>query len=206
MRTSAADWPTLPRDFYRRHPTLVAPELLNKILIRDDGRAGRIVEVEAYAGSEDPAAHSFRGQTPRTATMFGEAGHLYVYFSYGMHWGSNAVCGEVGQGWGVLLRALEPIAGLDLIQAARPSIRRPHELASGPGRLSQAMGINKALDGADLVTNDRAIRIVSDRTPPSAEPVVGPRIGITKAVDLPWRWHVPNHRHVSGRPARAPSR
>jgi DNA-3-methyladenine glycosylase len=190
MRTSAADWPTLPRGFYRRHPTLVAPELLNKILIRDDGRAGRIVEVEAYAGSEDPAAHSFRGQTPRTATMFGEAGHLYVYFSYGMHWGSNAVCGEVGQG----------------IQAARPSIRLPHELASGPGRLSQAMGITKALDGADLVTNDRAIRIVSDRTPPSAEPVVGPRIGITKAVDLPWRWHVPNHRHVSGRPARAPSR
>lgn len=203
MPAIKVEWQPLPRQFYRRHPTLVAPELLNKLLVRDDGRAGRIVEVEAYAGSEDPAAHSFRGQTPRTATMFGEPGHLYVYFSYGMHWGSNAVCGEVGQGWGVLLRALEPVAGLELIHAARPSIKHAHELASGPGRLSQAMGIDKALDGADLVTSDRGICIVSDGTAPSAEPIVGPRIGITKAVEFPWRWHVPGHRHVSVRPARA---
>jgi DNA-3-methyladenine glycosylase len=197
--TPTTKWQTLPRSFYRRHPTLVAPELLNKLLVRDDGRAGRIVEVEAYAGSEDPAAHSFRGQTPRTATMFGDAGHLYVYFSYGMHWGSNAVCGEVGQGWGVLLRALEPVAGLTLIHAARPLIKQNHKLASGPGRLSQAMGITSALDGADLVGNDRGITIVSDGTAPSAAPVVGPRIGISKAMDFPWRWHVPGHRHVSVR-------
>ncbi|MET4618270.1 DNA-3-methyladenine glycosylase [Stenotrophomonas sp. 2619] len=196
------DWATLPRTFYQRHPTDVAPALLNKLLVRDDGRAGRIVEVEAYAGSEDPAAHSFRGQTPRTATMFGEAGHLYVYFSYGMHWGSNAVCGEVGQGWGVLLRALEPVQGLDLIREARPAIRHARDLASGPGRLSQAMGITKALDGADLVRNDRGVRIVSDGMAPPTEPVVGPRIGISKAKDFPWRWHVPAHAHVSGRSAR----
>jgi DNA-3-methyladenine glycosylase len=199
-----ADWQALPRDFYRRHPALVAPELLNKLLVRSDGRAGRIVEVEAYAGSEDPAAHSFRGQTPRTATMFGEPGHLYVYFSYGMHWGSNAVCGEVGQGWGVLLRAIEPIAGLDLIRSARQGIGKDHELGSGPGRLSQALGITKALDGADLVTGDRGICIVNDETPPCVAPVVSPRIGISKAMDFPWRWHVPGHRHVSRRPALRP--
>lgn len=196
------DWATLPRSFYQRHPTEVAPTLLNKLLVRDDGRAGRIVEVEAYAGSEDPAAHSFRGQTPRTATMFGEAGHLYVYFSYGMHWGSNAVCGDVGQGWGVLLRALEPVQGMALIREARPAIRHDRDLASGPGRLSQAMGITKALDGADLVRNDRGVRIVSDAMAPPTEPGVGPRIGISKAVDFPWRWHVPGHAHVSGRSTR----
>lgn len=196
------DWATLPRSFYERHPTEVAPALLNKLLVRDDGRAGRIVEVEAYAGSEDPAAHSFRGQTPRTATMFGEAGHLYVYFSYGMHWGSNAVCGEVGQGWGVLLRALEPVQGMALIREARPAIRHDRDLASGPGRLSQAMGITKALDGADLVRNDRGVRIVSDAMAPPTEPGVGPRIGISKAVDFPWRWYVPGHAHVSGRSTR----
>lgn len=205
MPTSSVDWETLPRTFFRRHPTLVAPELLNKVLVRDDGRAGRIIEVEAYAGAEDPAAHSFRGVTPRTATMFGEAGHLYVYSSYGLHWGSNAVCGEVGQGWGVLLRAMEPLEGLDLIRQARPAIRRDRDFASGPGRLSQAMGITRALDGADLVTNDRGIRIVSDGTAPPRQPVIGPRIGISRAVDFPWRWHVPGHAHVSARSsAKAP--
>lgn len=195
-------WNPLPRAFYQRHPTEVAPLLLNKLLVRDDGRAGRIVEVEAYAGSEDPAAHSFRGMIARTATMFGEAGHLYVYFSYGMHWGANAVCGEVGQGWGVLLRALEPVHGLELIRQARPAIRRDRDLASGPGRLSQAMGITKALDGADLVANDRGVQIVCDGTAPPDDPGVGPRIGISKAVDFAWRWHVRGHAHVSGGPAR----
>jgi DNA-3-methyladenine glycosylase len=195
-------WAVLPRDFYRRHPVVVAPELLNKILWRNDGRAGRIVEVEAYAGSEDPAAHSFRGRTARNATMFGEAGHLYVYFTYGMHWGSNAVCGEVGEGTGVLLRAIEPLEGLDDMREARPAARRDRDLGSGPGKLSQAFGITRDLDGADLVTADRGISIVSDGTPPPIDPVVGPRIGISKAMDLPWRWHVPGHAHVSVRPKR----
>ncbi|WP_246037184.1 DNA-3-methyladenine glycosylase [Thermomonas fusca] len=195
-------WTVLPRAFYRRHPALVAPELLNKLLVRADGRVARIVEVEAYAGHEDPAAHSFRGQTARNATMFGPPGHLYVYFSYGMHWGSNAVCGEVGEGVGVLLRAAEPLRGIDAMRAARPAAHRDTDLASGPGKLSQAFGITRELDGADLVLGDRGIRIVGDGTPPPEHPIAGPRIGISKATDFPWRWHVPDHRHVSVRPRR----
>lgn len=192
MSTTTPDpWAPLPRDFYRRHPAEVAPELLNKLLVHDDGRAGRIVEVEAYAGAEDPAAHSFRGQTPRNATMFGEPGHLYVYFIYGLHWGSNAVCGEVGEGAGVLLRAIEPIAGIERMRALRPAARRDRDLANGPGKLSQAMGLTRAHDGADLVTGDRGVRIVTDGMPPPAEPRIGPRVGISKAVDFPWRWRTP---------------
>jgi len=191
-------WKPLPRDFYRRHPTEVAPELLNKILLRDDGRAARIVEVEAYAGGEDPAAHSFRGPTPRNATMFGPPGHLYVYFIYGMHWAGNAVCGEAGEGMAVLLRAAEPIHGLELMYQARAVARRDQDLASGPGKLAQAFGLNRQLDGADLVTGDRGVALVSDGTPPPDNPTVGPRIGISRAMDFPWRWHVPDHDHVSG--------
>lgn len=192
-------WQPLPRTFYQRHPAEVAPELLNKILVRADGRALRLVEVEAYAGSEDPAAHSFRGPTARTATMFGPAGHLYVYFSYGMHWGANAVCGPAGEGWGVLMRAGEPIAGVEAMRHVRPAARRDRDIASGPGKLSQALGITRALDGADLTSMEGGVAIVSDGTPPPAEPICGPRIGISRATDFPWRWHVPSSLHVSGR-------
>ena len=192
-------WPAVPREFYRRHPALVAPELLNKLLVRADGRAGRIVEVEAYAGGDDPAAHSFRGRTARNATMFGEPGHLYVYFTYGMHWGSNAVCGDEGQGWGVLLRAMEPLEGLDAMRRLRPAARRDRDLASGPGKLSQAMGLTGEHDGADLVSGAQGIALVDDGTPPPARPAVGPRVGISKAVELPWRFHVPGHLHVSAK-------
>jgi len=190
--------PPLPREFYERHPVDVAPELLNKLLVREDGRIGRIVEVEAYAGGEDPAAHSHRGRTARNATMFGPAGHLYVYFTYGMHWCGNAVCGPPGEGWGVLLRAMEPVQGLDAMREARGSPpKKDRDLASGPGRLGQAMGLTRELDGADLVLPDRGIWIASDGTPPPDAPAVGPRIGIRHAVELPWRWHVPGHGHVS---------
>ena len=156
----------LSRSFYRRDPRLVAPELLNKIIARDDGRTGRIVEVEAYCGAEDPAAHTFRGPTKRNATMFGPAGHLYVYFTYGMHWCANTVCGEVGQGWGVLLRAMEPLTGLDEMRAARRNPRRDRELGSGPGRLAQAMGITGKFNGIDLVTAAAGITLLDDGTPP----------------------------------------
>ena len=193
-------WRPLPRAFFRRDPRIVAPELLNKLLVRDDGRAGRIVEVEAYCGAEDPAAHSFRGMTRRNATMFGPAGHLYVYFTYGLHWGANAVCGEVGQGVGVLLRAIEPVTGIEAMRETRGGPRvRDRDIGSGPGRLTQALGITGALDGADLVRGDRGIRIVDDGTPPPAKPIAGPRVGISRGTDHPWRWHVPEHRHVSRR-------
>ncbi|MEO6155634.1 MAG: DNA-3-methyladenine glycosylase [Thermomonas sp.] len=187
----------VPRQFYLRHPAMVAPELLNKLLVRKDGRIGRIVEVEAYAGNEDAAAHSFRGKTTRNATMFGRGGHLYVYFSYGMHWCANAVCGAVGEGHGVLLRAMEPLQGLDLMRQARGHPARDRDLASGPGKLGQAMGMNKSWDGADLVTGDQGIWIASDGTSPPAVPASGPRIGIRHAADLPWRWHVKESMHVS---------
>ena len=195
------EWHPLPREFFRRDPREVAPELLNRLLVRDDGRAGRIVEVEAYCGPEDPAAHSFRGRTRRNATMFGPAGHLYVYFTYGLHWGANAVCGEVGEGVGVLLRAIEPVHGIEAMRAARGGVSvRDRDIGSGPGKLTQALGITGALDGADLVRNDRGIRIVDDGVPPPEAPIAGPRVGISRAVDHPWRWHVPQNPHVSKRP------
>jgi DNA-3-methyladenine glycosylase len=202
-RPVPAGWKTVPRSFYRRDPRVVAPELLNKILARDDGRAGRIVEVEAYAGAEDPAAHSYRGKTARNATMFGPGGHMYVYFTYGMHWCANAVCGDIGEGFGVLMRAMEPVAGIERMRKARGGRAGDRAIGSGPARLAQAMGIDRRFDGADLVRGDRGFRIVSDGTPPPERPVAGPRIGIRMAVEHPWRWHVPENGHVS-RIRRAP--
>jgi DNA-3-methyladenine glycosylase len=194
----------VPRNFYRRDPRIVAPELLNKLLARDDGRAGRIVEVEAYFGAEDPAAHTFRGPTARNATMFGDGGHLYVYFTYGMHWCANAVCGRAGEGWGVLLRAMQPVAGLDAMREARGWPARDRDIGRGPARLAQALGITRALDGADLVKGGEGIRLLDDGTAPPDDPVVGPRIGISRAVEQPWRWHVRDNPNVSATTPRRP--
>ena len=185
----------LDREFYRRDPRAVAPELLGKVVVAGERRA-RIVEVEAYCGPEDPAAHSYRGPTARNATMFGPPGHLYVYFSYGMHWCCNPVCGDDGEGVAVLLRALEPLEGLDEMRAARGAVR-DRDLCRGPARLCQALGITRDLDGADLVTGDRGVVIADDGTPPPAHPAVGPRVGITRAADLPWRFWVPHNPWVS---------
>jgi len=187
----------LPRTFYQRDPREVAPDLLNKILLGPDGCAGRIVETEAYCGAFDEAAHTFRGRTARNATMFGPPGHLYVYFTYGMHWCANASCGDEGVGVGVLLRALEPLAGIDRMQARRPRARTERELCSGPARLTQAFDITGVDDGTDLV--EGRFRIASDGVLPPTDPVVGPRVGISRAVDSPWRWHVHSNPHVSKR-------
>ena len=187
----------LPRAFYRRDPRLVAPELLNKVLVAADGRRARIVETEAYCGTIDAAAHTYRGKTARNATMFGPAGHLYVYFTYGMHWCANTSCGEVGEGVGVLLRAADPIAGLDVMYAARPAAKRDRDLCSGPARLCQAFGITRAQDGSDLVTGAGGLLIVDDGVAPPVDPVVGARIGIRHATEEPWRWYVPGNPNVS---------
>ncbi|MGA8278211.1 MAG: DNA-3-methyladenine glycosylase [Rhodanobacteraceae bacterium] len=181
----------LPRSFFERDPRTVAPELLGKILARDDGRSGRIIEVEAYCGAEDPAAHTFRGPTSRNRTMFGPAGHLYVYFTYGMHWCCNTVCGPEGQGWGVLVRAIRPIAGIELMRKARPLAHSDRDLASGPARLTQALGIDGSFDGADIVLDDRGVSVRTDGTPPPTRPQVGPRIGVSRAKNFPWRWRSP---------------
>ncbi|RQS29479.1 DNA-3-methyladenine glycosylase [Burkholderia sp. Bp8992] len=201
---TASRWPgiVLPRAFFDRTATDVAPQLLNKILATADGRAGRIVEVEAYAGAIDPAAHTYRGRTPRNATMFGPPGHLYVYFTYGMHWCCNCVCGPDGTGTGVLIRALEPLHGLDRMRAARPPQTRDRDLCRGPARLTQAMGIGGAQDGADLVDAREGFAIVDDGMAPPANPEAGPRIGIRVGQDFPWRWCVPGNRYVSGALAR----
>ena len=186
----------LPRTFYARDPREVAPELLGKILMNPDGRSGRIVEVEAYAGAEDPAAHSYRGQTKRNATMFGPPGHLYVYFSYGVHWCANASCGN---GAGVLIRALEPLSGLERMRQSRPKAKRDTELCNGPGKLAQALGISGANDGADLVMGDQGFRILDDGKSPLVDPVQSKRIGITKAAHEPWRWYIAGNPNVSKR-------
>lgn len=187
----------LPRKFYQRDPREVAPELLNKVLTGPDGRSGRIVEVEAYCGGSDPAAHTYRGQTARNATMFGPAGYMYVYFSYGMHWCANAVCGELADGVAVLLRALQPLQGEELMYSVRPAAKRDRDLCSGPARLTQALGIDGKQDGDDLVHG--AYQIRDDGSPPPVDPIVTKRIGISKAIDEPWRWYVRDNPHVSRR-------
>jgi DNA-3-methyladenine glycosylase len=188
--------PVVARAFYRRDPRAVAPELLNKVLVHG-GRAGRIVEAEAYCGAEDPGAHSYRGMTPRNRVMFGPPGHLYVYFTYGMHWCANAVCGQEGVGVAVLLRALAPLAGLDEMRAVRPAARRDRDLCSGPAKLCQALGLDRSFDGADLVAGDRGVTILDDGTPPPDQPGQGLRIGLSAGAEHPWRWWVRGDPNVS---------
>ena len=163
----------------------VAPALLNKLLVHGDC-IGRIVEVEAYR-EDDPASHTFRGRTARNAVMFGPAGHMYVYFTYGMHFCANVVTGPDGVGSAVLLRAVEPLAGIELMSARRGGSPR---LADGPAKLCQAFGIGRDHNGADLLSGDR-VGLYDDGVPPPANPRIGPRIGITRAVDVPWRWRTP---------------
>ncbi len=188
----------LPRTFYRRDSRVVAPELLNKVLVLG-ARSARIVEVEAYAGGEDPGSHAFRGPTRRNATMFGPPGGLYVYFTYGMHWCANAVCGEVGEGVAVLLRAASPLTGLDEMWTARAAARTERDLLSGPAKLCQAFGIDGGFDGADLVRADREITIADDGVVPPDDPVITTRVGLGAGGEHPWRWYVAGDPHVSRR-------
>ena len=192
-------WPgaVLPRSFFHRDARVVGPELFNKVLACADGRAGRIVEVEAYVGAIDPAAHTFRGKTKRNAVMFGPPGHMYVYFTYGMHWCCNTVCGDEGEGSGVLIRALEPLSGIERMREARPKVRRDRELCSGPARLTQALGITGEQNGIDLVRARDGYTVLDDGTPPPENVPGSARIGIREGTDLLWRWFVAGNPHVS---------
>ena len=178
----------LGRAFFARSALEVAPDLLHKVLVVGD-RSVRITETEAYLG-DDPASHSFRGPTPRTAVMFGPAGVLYVYFSYGMHWCINIVTGADGVGEAVLLRAGLPLTGVDAMRAVRKAARRDRDLTNGPAKLAQALGLDGSANGVDLLVDSAPIRIADDGAPTPTTIVTTPRIGITKAVDRPWRFLV----------------
>jgi DNA-3-methyladenine glycosylase len=178
------------RDFFARSVHEVAPDLIGTTLLVD-GVGGRIVEVEAY-DQEDPASHGYRGRTARNASMFGPPGHAYVYRSYGIHWCLNLVCEEEGVANAVLLRALEPTLGLDAMRERR-GVEDPRLLCSGPGRLCQALAVTREHDGLvldrppfELLDSEHAVDVVS-----------GPRIGITRAADLPWRYAEAGSRFLS---------
>jgi DNA-3-methyladenine glycosylase len=178
----------LPRAFYGRDALVVAPDLLGRTLVHESAEgtvSGRIVEVEAYCGPRDPASHAYRGPTRRNAVMFGPAGHLYVYFSYGMHYCANVVCEREGSPGAVLLRAVEPVSGLELM-AKRRGLSAVGLLAKGPGRLAQAFGIDRAQNGSDLVEGPVWIGgapVLKGAVATSA------RIGIRRAAEEPWRFY-----------------
>jgi len=191
-----ADVVPLGRSFYEGRATTVAPRLLNKVL-HVGPRAGRIVEVEAYEGAEDPGSHGFRGPTPRTQVMFGPPGHLYVYFTYGMHWCANVVCAPVGTCAAVLIRGLEPLTGIDAMRRARPRVRHPRDLTNGPAKLCQALGVDGDRNGTDLTRPDTDILVADDGLAPPVTPVQGRRVGLSRGQDLLWRWYVPDSPYVS---------
>jgi DNA-3-methyladenine glycosylase len=183
---------TLTREFFARSVHEVAPDLVGATVLID-GVGGTIVEVEAY-DHEDPAAHGYRGRTARNASMFGPPGHAYVYRSYGLHWCLNFVCEDEGRASAVLVRALEPTAGLNLMRNRR-GLEDDRLLCAGPGRLCQALAVSREHDGLPL-----------DRVPFRLEPREGdvdvsaaPRIGITRATDLPWRYAATGSSYLSRR-------
>ena len=177
---------SLPEAWFARDAPIVAVELLNKLLVVGECR-GCIIEVEAYT-ADDAASHSHHGPTNRNAVMFGPAGRLYVYFTYGMHWCANVVTGADGDGQAVLLRAVSPLSGVQLMRTRRAG-RPDRELTNGPAKLAQAFGIDGALNGSELGTG--GVAVVDDGVAPPSHPLVTPRVGITKAIDLPRRWLVP---------------
>ena len=171
----------LTREFFARSVHEVAPELIGATL-SVDGVGGVIVEVEAY-DQDDPASHGFRGPTARTTSMFGPPGHAYVYRSYGIHWCLNLVCAPEGRAEAALVRALEPTRGLEAMRERR-GLDAARALCSGPGKLCQALGITHAYDG--LALDEPPFELVARESEPKL--AVGPRIGITRAVELPWRY------------------
>ena len=206
-----AQAPILPRAFYLKPPDVVARNLLGKVLVRryqngsgarrrTERLTGRIVEVEAYFGLDDPAAHAFAGKTARNAVLFGPPGVAYVYFIYGMHFCLNISCEPEGQAGCVLLRALEPVEGLERMAELRGMARgaNPRLLTSGPGRLCQALGIvRETHNGIDVTSARTGLHVEDDGFVPP-EIAVTPRIGIRKAAERPARFAIAGNRYVSG--------
>ena len=186
--------PILPRSFYNRPAAEVARALLGKVLVHGPA-AGVVVETEAYLGGDDLASHSARGITARTRVIFGPPGHAYVYLVYGMYECLNLVAEPPGSPGCVLIRALEPVAGIDLIARRRPAARKPEDLASGPGKLTLAMGITRAHNGADVTRGPLVVRQPAERR--EVEIAVTPRIGITQCAGLPLRFLIRGNRFVS---------
>jgi DNA-3-methyladenine glycosylase len=184
----------LEREFYARPAIEVARDCLGKILVHGK-TAGRIVEVEAYLGVDDRAAHAWRGVTDRTRVIFGEPGHAYIYFIYGMYECLNFVAEPEGQAGCVLIRALEPLSGIATMQRRRPTAKRPEDFANGPGKLTLAMGISRKLNGADLTRS--ALQVRRPKSEPPVDLQVTPRIGITHCADWPLRFIIAGNGCVS---------
>ncbi|WP_106847746.1 DNA-3-methyladenine glycosylase [Blastococcus sp. Marseille-P5729] len=187
----------LPREFFARDPHQVAPELIGKLLVAGHGAERvvvRLTETEAYS-DDDPASHTYRGMTARNAVMFGEPGHLYVYFSYGIHHCANAVSHADGRSGGVLLRAGAVVEGAEIARTRRGNPRDEHLLARGPGCLAQALGITLQDGGADLCSPSGAITLLDDGARPEVR--TGPRVGVRLAPDTPWRFWAAGERSVS---------
>ncbi len=190
----------LRRSFYERRTLDVAKDLLGKVLVRNiDGAtiAGRIVETEAYRGSDDPASHAFRGVTRRNSIMFGRGGFAYVYFVYGRNWCLNATTERTGRPGAVLIRALEPVAGMERM-AARRGVTDVFKLTSGPGRLTQALGIMGEQNGTDL-TRDRGLYICNSERTSEVSWVASRRVGVASGSRLLWRFSAEGSRFVSRR-------
>ncbi|WP_406831143.1 DNA-3-methyladenine glycosylase [Pedococcus sp. KACC 23699] len=202
--------PRLPRSFFARDVLTVAPALLGAT-VRHAGVTIRLTEVEAYSGESDPGSHAFRGPTPRTEVMFGPAGHLYVYFTYGMHWCANIVCGDEGAASAVLLRAGEVVQGEDVAASRREGVRR-RDWARGPARLATTLGLDGAQTGLDACTADSPVTFHAPV--PGADPAVvqsGPRVGVSGAGGdghvHPWRFWLADEPTVSVyRPAKPRAR
>lgn len=194
--------PVLPRAFYVDPPDVVARKLLGKVLVRrDEGRrlAGRIVEVEAYFGMNDPAAHAFTGKTARNAVLFGPPGFAYVYFIYGMHYCLNISCEPEGQAGCILVRALEPLEGLKTMAELRGlgENASPRLLTSGPGRLCQALGITREThNGVDVTSRRGGLHVEDDGFVPE-KVAASPRVGIRRAAEWPQRFTIAGNRYVS---------
>jgi DNA-3-methyladenine glycosylase len=181
----------LDREFFAGDALDVAPSLLGRVVehtTADGVVAVRLTEVEAYEGEDDPGSHAYRGRTRRNAVMFGEPGHVYVYFTYGMHWCANLVCGPEGRASAVLLRGGAVVAGAELARSRRPAAKRDVDLARGPARLASSLGLTGVHDGLDVV-GDGALRVLEGSPVAAADVRTGPRVGVSGPGGVPpWRF------------------